>query len=185
MRDYVVAQALHEAEALVADAADVDFLALALPGLVLVQRHTQQVRVERAAQALVGGDDDQAHALHGVARHQEGVAVFRVGVADVRGDVADLLAIGPRMPHALLRLAHFRGGDHLHRLGDLPSVLHTLDFDSYFFCAWHDVSAQRVAQYEPFFFQSAIASLSFFSSSAGKARFSSMRLMRSAYLPLR
>jgi hypothetical protein len=54
---------------------------------------------------------------------------------------ADLLAVGARHAHALLRLAHFRGGDHLHRLGDFPSVLHTLDLHPYFFGAWHGVSA--------------------------------------------
>ena len=32
-----------------------------------------------------------------VALDQERMAVLRVGVADVRGDVADLLAVGPRL----------------------------------------------------------------------------------------
>src|SRR5207245_11389332 len=55
------------------------------------------------SQALVGGDDDDADALHGVALDEERVPVLGVGVADVRGDVADLLAVGARLAHALLR----------------------------------------------------------------------------------
>src|SRR2546427_12857404 len=62
---------------------------------------------------------------------------LRVGVADVRGDGADLLAVGARMAHALLRLPHLGGGDHLHRLGDLPGVLHTPDFHPDFLGAGH------------------------------------------------
>ena len=58
---------------------------------------------------------------------QERMAIFGVGVADVRGDVADLLAIRPRHAHALLRAAHLRRRDHFHRLGDLARVLHALD----------------------------------------------------------
>ena len=90
-----------------------------------------------AAQALVGGDDDDAHALHRVALDEERMAVLGVGVADVRGDVADLLAVRARHAHALLRPAHLRGGDHLHRLGDLAGVLHALDLGPDFFGAWH------------------------------------------------
>jgi hypothetical protein len=33
-------------------------------------------------------------------------------MADVRGDGTDLFAVRPRLAHAVLRLAHLRGGDH-------------------------------------------------------------------------
>src|SRR5258708_14065689 len=65
------------------------------------------------------------------------MAVFRVRMADMRGDVADLLAVGARLAHALLRLPHLGSGDHLHRLGDLPGVLHTPDFHPDFLGARH------------------------------------------------
>src|SRR6266704_668773 len=65
------------------------------------------------------------------------VTVSRGRVADMRGDVADLLAVGARMAHALLRLPHLGSGDHLHRLGDLPGVLHTPDFHPDFLGARH------------------------------------------------
>jgi hypothetical protein len=54
------AETLHEAEALVAKRADFDLFAFGLPALVLVQHHPQQVGVKGPAEALVGGDDDQA-----------------------------------------------------------------------------------------------------------------------------
>src|SRR3979490_1060252 len=94
------------------------------------------------------------------------MAVLRIGVADVRGDVADLLAVGTRMAHALLRLPHLGGGDHLHRLGDFPGVLHTPDFHPDFLGSRH--------QNVPLFFQSSIAALSAFSSSAERSFFDSM-----------
>src|SRR6185295_13413621 len=97
-------------------------------------------------------------------------------VRDVRGDGADLLAVGTRMAHALLRLAHLGGGDHLHRLGDLPGVLHTPDLHADFLGAGH--------QKLPFFFQSLIASCSAFSSSADRSFLSSIVFTSAAYLAL-
>src|SRR3990172_3655995 len=137
VRHDVRTQALHEAEALIADCADVDLLALRLPRLVLVERHAGGVGVEGAAQPFVRSDHDQSDALDAVARHQKRVAILRIGVADMRRDVADFLAVGARHAHALLRLAHLRGGDHLHRLGDFPGVLHTPDLHPYLFGPWH------------------------------------------------
>src|SRR5262249_57593337 len=92
-------------------------------------------------ESLVGRHDDNAYALHRVARDEKGVAIFWIGVADVSGDVANLLAIGPCAAHAVLHAAHLGGGDHLHRLGDLPGVLHTPDFHPYFFGSRHFVSS--------------------------------------------
>src|SRR6266571_383582 len=171
----VRAQALHEPEALAADRAYLDFLALRFPLLVFSEREAEEIGVQRAAQALVGGDDDDADALHRVALDEERVPVLGVGVADVRGDIADLLAVGARLAHALLRLPHLGGGDHLHRLGDLPGVLHTPDLHPYFLGAGH--------QKLPLFFQSSMAALSAFSSSADKSFLSSMVLASEAYLP--
>ena len=145
LRHDVRAEALHERQALVADAADLEALALGLPLLHLVEHEPQDVGVQAAAQALVGGDDDDADLLHRVALDQERVPVLGIGVRDVRGDVADLLGVGARGAHAVLRLAHLRGGDHLHRLGDLPSVLHTLDLGADLFRACHVVGSLAYA----------------------------------------
>src|SRR5947209_12108291 len=100
--------------------------------------------------------------------------VLGIGVRDVRSDVADFLAVRAGMAHALLRLAHLRGGDHLHRLGDLPRVLDTADLHADFLGAGH--------QKLPFFFQSLMASCSAFSSSAERSFFSSMRPTSAPYL---
>src|SRR5690606_21495254 len=117
--------------------ADIDLLTLRLPFAVLREYEPQEVGVERAAQTLVGRYHDQAHALDGVAVHEKRMPVLGIGVADVRGDGANFLSVGTRHAHALLRAAHFGRGDHLHRLGDLPGVLHTPDFYANFFCPWH------------------------------------------------
>src|SRR5436189_270179 len=175
VRHYTGSKALHKAEALAADRAHLHFLALRFPFLVFPEREAKEIRVERPAQALVGADHDHPDALHGVALDEEGMAVFRVRMADVRGDVADLLAVGTRLAHALLRLPHLGGGDHLHRLGDLPGVLHTPDLHPDFFRSRH----QKV----PLFFQSSIAAFSAFSSSAERSFLSSMPLTMPGYLP--
>src|SRR5580765_3490495 len=103
--------------------------------------------------------------------------IFRISVRDVRRDVADLLAVGSRVAHALLRLPHLRGGDHFHRLGDLARVLHAADLQPDFLGAGN----QKLA----FFFQSLMASCSAFSSSSERSFFSSMRPTRLANLPFR
>jgi hypothetical protein len=62
----------------------------------------------------------------------------RLGLYDVRGNVADLLAIRTRHAHALLRFSHLRRSDHFHRLGDLARVLHALDLVADLFGARHN-----------------------------------------------
>ena len=140
VRDDVRAEALHEAEALVADRAHLRLEAFALPFAHLVEREAQCVGIEAAAQALVRGDDDETDRLHALALGEERMAVLGVGVREVGSDGADLVAVGARMAHALLRLAHLGRGDHLHRLGDLARVLHALDLVSDFFRPRHVLS---------------------------------------------
>ena len=70
---------------------------------------------------------------------QERMLVLGIGVGEMRRDVADLVAIGPRRAHPLLRLAHLGGGDHFHRLGDLARVLHALDLGSDFLGTGHSI----------------------------------------------
>ena len=101
--------------------------------LHLLEHQAQHVGVQAAAQALVGGDDDDADALHRVARRPGTDGGTRGWRARCGRDVADLLAVRTRVAHALLRLAHLGRGDHLHRLGDLLRVLHALDLVADFF----------------------------------------------------
>ena len=103
--------ALHEAEAFVADRSDLRLEPFAQPLLQLVEREAQCVGVEAAAQSLVGRDDDEPHLLRALALDEEGMPVLGVRMRQVRGDGADLVAVGTRVAHALLGLPHLGGRD--------------------------------------------------------------------------
>jgi hypothetical protein len=148
LRDDLAAHAVDEAEALVADRAVLGLDALLQPVLVLVQHQAQQVRVQAAAQALVGRDHDHADALHFAAPREQRMLVFRVGACRVHRDVEQALRIRAPAPHAFLRLLHLRGSDHFHRLRDLARVLHALDLEADFLGSGHGLSVpvRRVVQ---------------------------------------
>src|SRR6185503_9677678 len=97
----------------------------------------EQVHVQAAAQATVRRDEDVADALDLRALLQERMLVVWIGLCEVADHRADLLGVRARRGHALLRLAHLARGHHLHGLGDLLSVLHTLDLGTDFLGAWH------------------------------------------------
>jgi hypothetical protein len=125
------------AKGLVADGGELDLEPAILDFLRLADDESQHVGVERPAQALVRGDHDRADVVLDLALHQEGMAILGVRVREVRGDRADLVAVGARVAHALLGLPHLRGGDHLHGLGDLARALHALDLGADFLRAGH------------------------------------------------
>src|SRR5581483_7129025 len=77
------------------------------------------------------------------------MTILGVRVGDVRSNGSDLLSIRACGAHALLRLAHLGRGDHLHGLGDLPSVLDTADFHPDLFGAWHVLLYLRWAASAP------------------------------------
>jgi len=142
LRDHVRTQTLHEAETLVANTGRPNRACpLGFPLAHRVQGHAQYVGVETAAQALVGGNDNDAHALRLLTFNQldqEGVAILgHVGGGKVCRQAANLLAVRTRGPHALLRLAHLGRGHHFHGLGDLAGVLDRLDLGANFLAAWH------------------------------------------------
>jgi hypothetical protein len=91
MRHHLRADAVQEAQTLVADGHRLHRRTRALQIAQLLRDRAQHVGVEAAAQALVGGDHDDARSLH-VVRLHERVRVLRVGLAEVGGDVANLLA---------------------------------------------------------------------------------------------
>ena len=68
----VAAHALQETESLAADGYVVALDTLGAPLLVLLQHQSQHIGIEAAAQALVGGDDDGAHALDDVTLRRNG-----------------------------------------------------------------------------------------------------------------
>ena len=173
-----------------------------------LQHEPQHVRVESAAQTLVGGDDDGADALHLLARHEERMPVLGIRLRDVQHDVEQLLDVRPRRAHPVLRLLHLRRGDHLHRFGDLPRALHALDLVPNLFGSRHrrvplcpftestgrasvfaklsipafGVTSGRY-QYVPVFLKSSIAADSAFSSSAVRSCVFVILSMIAGYLP--
>ena len=105
--------------------------------LHLVGDSPEDVGVQTAAQPLVAGHQNDAGLLHLLTLLHERVDVLGVGVGQVRRDVADLLCVGPGLPHPVLCLAHFRYRDHFHGLCDLLRVLDALDLVSDLFAACH------------------------------------------------
>jgi len=84
-----------------------------------------------ARQPAIAGDDDEADPFR-LALDEERVLIFQVRVGQVPDHAQHLARIWSRRLHELLRLAHLAGGDHLHGLGDLLSVLNTLDLGADF-----------------------------------------------------
>ena len=107
--------------ALAADAEDLDLLAFGQQRIGALARQPDDRRVERAAQAALGGaDQEQMHLLAAGSREQPR---RRAEVADRSGDAAEHLAhalgIGPRSLGGGLGAPQLGGRHHLHRLGDL------------------------------------------------------------------
>ena len=87
----------------------------------MIAGETGDLRIEAAAQATLGGaDDQQMHILLAGPRHQRRSFT---ATADRLGDVgqhrAHALRVGPGGFRCFLRATQLRRGDHLHRLGDL------------------------------------------------------------------
>jgi len=61
-------------------------------------------------------------------------------LAQVGGDVADLVGVRTGVAHAVLCLAHLGDRDHLHGLGDLLGVLHRFDLAAYFLACCHQLA---------------------------------------------
>jgi hypothetical protein len=131
------AHARHKTQSLVADCADLNALALALPLLHPVGYLTQDVGVQAAAQALVRRDQNNADVLDRIAMPQERVLVFRVGARQVRGNLANLFRIRAGSTHTFLRTAHLGCCHHFHRTRDLARIFNALDLVAYFLAAGH------------------------------------------------
>ena len=166
------AEALQEAEALVADRDVVDLDALRPPLLVLrcsTRRSTLVLRPPHRPLSVVTTIAPTRFTR--LALDEERMAVLGVRLARRASRCCRrLLDIRARRAHAVLRLPHLRGRDHLHRLGDLARALHALDLVADFFrachCGYSCSRHERAPQYVPFFLKSSIAAASAFSSSA-------------------
>src|ERR1019366_8396768 len=124
-RDAALAE---EIAAFAADQLELDLDAGALR--VEALRTLDEVGIEGAGQALVGGDEHQQDALF-VAPGEEGVLGYGLVAGYGGGDVAEHLAqhraVGARADGAILGAAQFRRRDHLHGLGDLLRVFDRAD----------------------------------------------------------
>src|SRR5690606_6595255 len=135
-RHHVAAEAAEEARTLVADHAQVGLDLLVVPVLHVLDQGLEQVDVQAAAQATVGGDDDVADALDR-ALHHERMAVFRVGVGQVADHLTDPLRVGAAGSHAHLCLAHLADRHLFHGAGDLLRALDARNLAANLFCACH------------------------------------------------
>ena len=106
-------------------------------------REPHDRRVERAAQAALGGADHQQ--MHLVLAGAGQQPRRRIDVGDGRGDVAQhllhALGIGPRGFGRRLRAAQLRRRDHLHGLGDLLRRLGRGDADAHVLEAGHSAAS--------------------------------------------
>src|SRR4051794_501579 len=115
--------------AFLADADDLDVLAVGQKPVGVVAGKARDRRVEGAAQPALGGaDDEEMHAVLAGARQQP----WRLGTGDeARGKVAEHLAhmlrVRPRRLRGALRTTQFCRRDHLHGLCDLLRRLHRSD----------------------------------------------------------
>ena len=135
-------QALKEAKALVAKGGSFNLNALSRPFAHALQKYTLNVRIESTGKALVGGHENNAHLLGAFILIQERMTIVRhVRASKMRADYSNLVAVRAGSVHPILRLAHFRGRNHLHRFGDLSRVLHALDLAANFLCTGHGIGS--------------------------------------------
>ena len=119
--------AAQDVVALLADADDLDRLALRRCSAVgVVARKARDRGVERAAEAALGGADDEQVASVGAGAGEQRAALRRRD--DARARLAEhrrhALGVGPRGLGRHLGAAQLRRRDHLHGLGDLLRRLH-------------------------------------------------------------
>src|SRR4051812_2047885 len=127
--DALAEQAAQDVETLLADADDLDVLALSDEAVRVIAGKARDRGVEGAAQApLRRADDEKVPAV--LARAGEEARRFRPR-RDAAGEIAEhlghALRIGPRRLGRALGPAQLRRRDHLHGLGDLLRRLHRGD----------------------------------------------------------
>ena len=133
--------------ALLADGEDLDRLALGEKPQDVRPGETDDRGIEAAAEAALGGGDDQQMHL-GLAGAAEQPRRRRAG-RDAGGEVGEHrlhpLGVGPRRLGGLLGAAKLGRRHHLHRLGDLARGLHAGDADLEVLQARHGLSLSALS----------------------------------------
>jgi hypothetical protein len=114
-----------------------DFGALFLPLAHVTKQLAEQVVVEAAGEAAVGGHDHVADALDLLAFHQIRVLELGVGLREMADDLLHGARVRTRGLHAVLRLADLGSRDHFQCARHLAGVLHRLDLGFDFSAACH------------------------------------------------
>ena len=86
----------------------------------------EEIGVERAAEAFVGGDEQNAAGFDFALREKR-MKRFIHAAAERREHIGHELSVGAAGQSGGLRLLHLGGGDELHRLGNLAGVFDRLD----------------------------------------------------------
>ena len=130
------ADALKKLRCFAPDGAELKLYLIALPALDLLNQQPKQVRIKPTAQATIARYDDDAYSLDR-SRNQKRMPILRVRVRSVSHHITHFLCIRAPRAHALLRLAHLAGRDHLHRTRDFLRVLDARDLAPNFFAYGH------------------------------------------------
>ena len=129
-----------ESDSLAADSSHHEVFTLLVKFLRLMKHEALNVGVERARQTLIRSDNDDCRRTGlFLVLDEEGMRVAARRSRQVRNDIANLVSVRTSLTHPILCLAHLRGRNHFHRLGDLARVLHALDLSANFLCTRHVV----------------------------------------------
>jgi hypothetical protein len=110
-------------------------------GGIVLGHFAEQIRVQGAAESLVGADDDE-RAFFDFAFGHEGMGeILRIG-GEPRHEVDGHGGEGPAVQGRLLGTDHLGRSDHLHGLRDLGRVANRLDAPAYFPRARHGISGR-------------------------------------------
>ena len=104
-----------------------------------MQNKALNVGIQGAGKPLVGRHENETNLLGAFMLNEERMLVFAVRTGKMRADHSNLVTVRTGRKHPVLRLAHLRGRNHLHRLGDLARVLHALDLSANFLCTGHGI----------------------------------------------
>jgi len=145
LADHRDTDTLEKAEPLVTKSRGFYLHTLSRPITETLQKHALNVGVEGAGKTLVGGHQNDAHLLGAFRARQERMAIVgNVRTSEMRANHSNLVSVRTGRMHPILRLAHLRGRNHLHRLGDLARVLHALDLSANFLSTGHGIGSSWI-----------------------------------------
>ena len=107
--NHIQTDALASGQTFAAQTHHVHFNALVSIFLHLRQEFFQNVGIQTAAQAFVGGHQDKTGTLHTAVRFQQFDAVVGMGLRQMAHHQTHFFGVRTRQAHPLLSLPHFRG----------------------------------------------------------------------------